>query len=61
MVTKKAAGTDTKFFETHKILDTENRVCQGIILKKYLKWLNLKKNNRMHWLGRRKEGLIYSF
>ncbi len=52
MVIKKAAGTDT---------NTRNRVYHSLILKKYLNWLNLKKNNRMHWLGRRKEGLLYSF
>lgn len=58
---KKAAGTDTNLFESHKILDMKNRVYQGIILKRYLKWLDLKKSNRMHWIGRRKEGLLYSF
>lgn len=61
MVIKKAASTDAKLFEAHKILDTKNRVYQGVILKRYLNWLNLKKNNRMHWLGRKKEGLLYSF
>lgn len=31
-----------------------------MILKRYLNWLNLKKCNRMHWLGKGKEGSIYS-
>jgi|GEM_PF-3524370 hypothetical protein len=56
MVIKKVASTDTKLFGTHEILDTKNRVYQGLILKNCLNWLNLKE--RMHWLGRRKEGLL---
>ena len=31
------------------------------LIEEYLAWLNRKKKNRIHWLGRRKEGLIYPF
>ncbi len=58
MVTKKFACTDTKLFGANEILDTGNRVYQGLILKDGLNWLNLKKENRMHW---KKEGLLQSF
>jgi len=58
MVIQKLVSTDTKLFETHKALGTENRVYQGIILKDGLNWLNLKEENRMHW---KKEGLLQSF
>lgn len=41
--------------------NNRNKGFDAIILKRYLTWLNLKRNNRMHWNGKRKGGNIYLF